>query len=257
MRTITRLALLGTIVSTIATPARAQLTGAIKWADSARVAIEAAAASGDAQRLEGARALVERALTVYPNDPLLLHYQGYALYREASQLVGRQQMAAAAPLVERAAAALEQSEQRRPMPETLALLAMLYGQQIAIDPSKGMTLGMLAGQTMGEAAGMGPNNPRVSLLRGMTALFTPPEYGGGLAIADEHLTRALVQFESDHPAPGLPAWGRAEAHVWLGQVRLRAGDTTRAVAQLREALAVAPDHAWAKSLLASLGRAPK
>jgi tetratricopeptide (TPR) repeat protein len=177
----------------------------LKWADSARVAIETAAIAGDVAQLQNARAMVERALTQFPADPLLLHYDGYALYREASSLVGQQKMAQAAPLLKQAAAALEQSAKKRPMAETSALLAMVYGLEIGADPSQGMSR--------------------------------------------EHLTNAIAFFEKDHPAPGMPAWGRAEAHVWLSQALLRAGDTTRAVAELRQALAIEPNYFWPKTVL--------
>jgi hypothetical protein len=65
-----------------AAPAAAALTGAERWADSARVAIEAAHAHGDRAALGAVRALLGRALVVTPNDALLQHYLGYAQYRE-------------------------------------------------------------------------------------------------------------------------------------------------------------------------------
>src|SRR6476469_2481080 len=69
----------------IAHGANAQaLAGAAKWADSAAREIEAASDAGDAARLRNARTLLDRALTVFPKDALLLHYKGYELYREAS-----------------------------------------------------------------------------------------------------------------------------------------------------------------------------
>jgi tetratricopeptide (TPR) repeat protein len=225
------------------------LAGAAKWADSARVAIEAAQIAGDVDGVRAGGALAERALTLFPDDPLLLHYQGYALYREIAPLVGQQRMHDAAPLIDRAAALLERSAQRRPMAETSALLAMLYGYQIALDPSKGMTLGMLAGQTMAEAMQLGPENPRVWLLHGVSTLFTPEQYGGGVAPATEQLARAVALFDRDHPAPAAPAWGRAEAHVWLGLAYERGGDSTRAAAELRRALDIEPGYAWVRNVL--------
>ena len=65
-----------------------ELTPRDRFADSARREIEAASLSGDIARLQGARAMLERALTAFPNDPLLQHYQGYSLYREATLMQG-------------------------------------------------------------------------------------------------------------------------------------------------------------------------
>ena len=241
--------LLGTAAFLLATTAHAQPASAAKWADSARVAIEASQIAGDMDGVRAARALVERALTLYPNDPLLLHYQGYAIYREASQLVGRGEAKAAVPLLAQGVAALEASAKKRPMAETSALLAVLYGDEIAADPSQAMTLGMLSQQLMGEAEELGPSNPRVWLLRGVSLLFTPEQYGGGVGPATEQLTKAASLFERDQPRPGEPAWGRAEVHLWLGMAYQRGGDSTRAAAEYRAALAVEPGYAWVKNVL--------
>jgi tetratricopeptide (TPR) repeat protein len=240
---------LGISVASSAGAQSKPLAGAAKWADSVRVTVEAAQIAGDVDGVRAARALAERALTLFPNDPTLLHYQGYALYREASSMMGRGQGAAIAPLLAQAIAALEASAKRKPMAETSALLAVLYGNQIALDPSKGMTLGMLSQQLMSEAAGLGPQNPRVWLMRGQSALFTPEAYGGGVGPATEQLAKAIALFERDRPAPGAPAWGRAEAHLWLGQAYQRGGDTTHAAAEYRAALALEPGYAWVKSVL--------
>src|SRR6476469_6410978 len=61
----------------------AALTGASKWADSAAREIDAASDAGDVARLQSAQTLVDRALTAFPNDPMLLYYKAYALYRVA------------------------------------------------------------------------------------------------------------------------------------------------------------------------------
>src|SRR4051812_29316875 len=64
------------------------LTGAAKWADSAARVIDRASIAGNLAGMQGARTLLERALVAFPNDPLLLHYQGYELYLEANILEG-------------------------------------------------------------------------------------------------------------------------------------------------------------------------
>jgi len=50
------------------------LTGTAKWADSANREIEAANGAGDLARLNNISAVLDRVLTVTPNDPLLLYY---------------------------------------------------------------------------------------------------------------------------------------------------------------------------------------
>jgi tetratricopeptide (TPR) repeat protein len=111
----------------------------------------------------------------------------------------------------------------------------------------------MASQASSSAAiTMGPSNPRVWLLRGQGAIFTPPEYGGGLKPAEEQLKRAIELFAKDAPKPGEPSWGRAEAYAWLGQVYEKSGDKAKAAESYKAALAIAPDFGFAKGLAAAL-----
>jgi hypothetical protein len=66
--------------------------------------------------------------------------------------------------------------------------------------------------------------------------------------------RAITLFESDRPAPPAPAWGRAEAFVWLGQILERKGKPEEARAAYARAIAVESDFAWPKRLTEMLGR---
>ena len=257
----TRLALLLTLLA--AAPARAQAPDPARdrWADSARREIEAAVPAGDRARLGAARVLVERALAAFPDDPLLLHYAGYALWRESALLLGAGDQRGARALLEQADALLARSEKRLALPETFALRASVAGQLIGTsrNPIDGMRLGPRSGALMDRAAeGDGARNPRVWLLKGMGALYTPAMFGGGLDRAAAHLQRALELFPADRPAPPAPAWGRADAYVYLGQVEAKRGDRDAARAAYRQALALQPDHAWVKHvLLPALDRAQR
>src|SRR5262245_48606607 len=59
----------------------AQQRTAVQWADSIRSAIDHSVIRAHEQGLKEALALAERALTVFPDDAMLLHYRGYAGYR--------------------------------------------------------------------------------------------------------------------------------------------------------------------------------
>lgn len=231
-----------------------ELVGAARWADSARREIEAANVLGDTARLAAVRVLLERALTAHPADALLLHYQGYAYYREANLRMGRFQQDAG-PLLDGAQRALEASLQGEAMPETLALLSSVLGQKIGSNPIRGMTLGPRSSDLMERAIKLAPDNPRPWLLRGIGAIFTPGLFGGGLDRAEEYLGNALARFAQDSPAPPRPAWGRAETLVWLGQVHARRGRTEDARKAYVEALALEPENAWVREeLLPALDR---
>jgi tetratricopeptide (TPR) repeat protein len=233
------------------------LTGAAGWADSAARLIDKATIANDLPGLRGARSLLDKALIAYPNDALLLHYQGYELYREANLLDGRGGAEAGdVPLVSATALTkLQQSLAAGPIPETHALVAMVMGRIIGLDQTSGPRLGPQIPQEMNAAVQLGPNNPRVWLLRGIQSFYTPLQYGGGLPTAESQLNKAIALFETDNPTPPAPSWGKAEAYVWLGQVFQKQNRIAEARTAYNNALSVQRNYPWVtNSLLPSLDR---
>lgn len=229
-----------------------------RWADSAARAVEAATARNDAGALAGVRAVLGRALALTPNDPLLQHYQGYAAYREAVARLAAGDKAGARRLLDEADGLLDRSGKRMPLAETFALRSAVIGMQIGTgNPASGMWLGPRSNSAMDRAVALGPRNPRVWLLRGVGAFNAPSMWGGGNDKARDYLTRALALFAGDRPAAPMPAWGEAEAHVWMGRTLQRAGDAAGARAAYARALALQPDNAWvSRVLVPSLDAAP-
>lgn len=239
-----------TLAATFHPAGAQQLDQRDRWADSARREIETAVVRGDAERLGAARTLLERALVAFPGDPLLLHYTGYALYREATLLQDPRERARARSLLEQADSALEQSA-AMPMPETHALRSAVLGQLIGVSRSRlaAMRLGPHAAAQMDRALELGPENPRVWLLRGTSAIFTPKLWGGGTERAEQYLRKALALYAADHPAPPMPAWGHADAYAWLGQVYQRQGKRDAARAVYGKALEIQPENQWVRHRL--------
>jgi len=231
------------------------LTGAAKWADSAGRLIDKATIAGDLQGLRNASAVLDQALIAYPNDALLLQYQGYELYREAGLLDGGSgsQAADVGLIAATARTKLQESLAAQPLAETHALLAMIMGRMIGLDQIYSPTLGPQIPQEMNAAVSLGPTNPRVWLLRGIQSFYTPTQYGGGLPVAETQLNRAIELFATDNPTPPAPAWGKAEAYVWLGQVLQKQNRIAEARAAYNKALSVQHDYPWVTySLLPSL-----
>jgi tetratricopeptide (TPR) repeat protein len=231
------------------------LAGAADWADSAARLIDKATFAGDLQGLRSARSLLDKALIAYPDDALLLHYQGYELYREANLLDGLGgSQASDVPLVSATALTkLQQSLAAGPIPETHALIATVMGRIIGLDQTSGPRLGPQIPQEMNAAVQSGPNNPRVWLLRGIQSFYTPLQYGGGLPTAESQLNKAIALFETDNPTPPAPSWGKAEAYVWLGQVLQKQNRIAEARTAYNNALSVQRDYPWVKyTLLPSL-----
>ena len=245
-----RMLLTTIFIAATALPAPAQLSPRDRWADSARTQIEAAYTVGDIDRVRGARALVERALTAFPDDPLLQHYYAYALHREANLLMGRQRAKEEQyrPLLEQADSLLERSAAKLPLAETHALRSSVLGQLIN-NPLRGMILGPRSSSAMDRALELGPRNPRVWLLRGIGAMFTPAMFGGGADKAEEYLRKAITLFADDRPAPPLPAWGHAEAYVWLGQTLHKQKRIDDARAAYAKALELQPENGWVRQVL--------
>ena len=221
---------------------------AARLLDSSRVLIAKAAPIGDVDGLKSAEALLERALTVAPNDPWLLHYLGFALYREATLRMGRYREDVG-PLLERADSILERSTHLAAIPESHALRSGLLGMMIGSSPIKGMTLGPKSGAQMERAIELAPGNPRVWMLRGIGAIHTPSMFGGGLDKSEEYLKKSIDLFVNDKPQSPAPGWGLAEAHAWLGQVYKKQGKLELARAEYQKALALEPNDMWTRTTL--------
>jgi tetratricopeptide (TPR) repeat protein len=210
-----------------------------------------AAAAGDEEALREAIALAERAVTVHPGAALLHHYHGYALYRLAARHGCDEE---ADPrcvwqLLEQAKSALEASAERAPTAETHALLASVYGLMISENPSLGPSLGQRIDGLQADALALDPENPRVWLLKGIGEFFTPEAYGGGVEPALAALERSARAFETDAPVPPRPRWGRADVHLWLGQVHQAKGDADEARRHYERALELEPSNAWVRDHL--------
>jgi tetratricopeptide (TPR) repeat protein len=233
------------------------LTGTAKWADSASREIEAAHAASDLQRLTNAAAILERALTVTPNDRLLLYYRSLAMYRLAAQYMGRTRNDDAKKALEEADMLLEQIETKAPAADALALRGAVVGQLIGLsgNPLSGMTLGPKASGLIERAMELEPNNPRVWLVRGISAMFTPKMFGGGTDKAEQDLRKAAELFATERAVPPAPSWGHADAYIWLGQAMQKDGKIDEARTAYRKALEISPSNAWVKeSLLPSLSK---
>lgn len=221
------------------------LVGAARWADSARRLIDRGAITGDTTALTRGEAVARKALTAFPGDPLLLHYVGYAQYRQAQRLEGDSARARFADAV----TTLEQSAAARPMPETLALIGSAKGSMIGDSMLRGMRLGPQATAAEDRARELGPGNPRVLLVTGISAMFKPSAFGGGDDRAYDRLARALKAFETERVAAPAPSWGHAEAWAWMGQLERKRGRLDAARAAYDRALALEPDYAWVTHVL--------
>lgn len=220
-----------------------------RWADSVSRTIDAATRAGGMPRLEAARRVVARALGAYPDDALLLHYDGFLLYRMITVAGPTLDAATRGAYLDDARAALERSLARRPMAESYLLASEIYSRQIAADPSRGTALGPNMELARARAMAVGARNPRVYLLAGIAALYADSTAGGGVRVAERLLRASLGFFAHDAARPPEPTWGHAEAYAWLGQVFERTGRPKEARAAYARALKLEPDNAWVRDVL--------
>lgn len=216
--------------------------------------LEHAALNDDAEGVKDARAEAMRMLAAAPKSeqaPLLRYTVAYAGWRLAysAKLTAAEQTAM---LADAESQLIQSITANGSFADAHGLLASVYGALMSRNPDLGQTLGASAGETMGRAMSLGRNNPRIAVLRGVSRLNTPPEYGGDAAEAEAQLRRALQLFEKEPPSRPWPNWGRYDAHVWLGQALARRGDVDGARAEYKAALAIAPANGKAKGLLERL-----
>ena len=228
-----------------------QLTGTAKWADSASREIEAANVAGDLNRLTNAAAMLDRVLIAMPNDALLLYYRSLALYRSATVYTGLKKTDEAKRALDEADLLLEQATAKAPTADALALRSSVMGLMIGLsgNPLSGMTLGPKSSDLLDRAKEIEPKNPRVWLISGMSAMFTPKMFGGGTDKAEADLRKAIALFETDRPVTPAPSWGRADAYIWLGQALQKEEKIDDARAAYQKALEIQPGNQWVQRVL--------
>ena len=241
-------------------PIQAQTAGErAHWADSVREAIDAAVSRADADAQQGAAALSQRLLALSPADGLLLHYRGYALFQLAMSATRDSSVGKRRAWLDSADDALRISAEALPLAETHALRASIIGQIIGMshNPFVAMRLGPWSGSEMKRALELGPNNPRVWLIRGMNTMHTPRSFGGGAAAAEEQLKKAATLFASDTARAPRPTWGKADVLIVLGELHLEQRRYAEARVDLEGALALQPENKWVRDkLLPAAMRSP-
>ncbi|NKF52174.1 hypothetical protein G3R49_16540 [Shewanella sp. WXL01] len=172
--------------------------------------------------------------------------QAYANYRLAitANITGQSQLTKTA--LKDARESLEAMNQQQATADSLALLASVYGMVIATDYSQAAILGPQSAVLLEQAQELEPENPRVWLVKAISAFNTPSMYGGGKEKAQTLATQAISYFEQ--PCSDI-CWGHAEAYAWRGLAKQEQGDIAGAQADWQQALQVEADYGWAKFLL--------
>jgi tetratricopeptide (TPR) repeat protein len=178
-------------------------------------------------------------------DPWTHYDLGYALHRRASALLLGDEVPRAKPLLEEAERVTARSQELGGGAAALALRGTVTGQLAgASGMFAAMRLGPRAFKQLDQAILDAPDDPRAALLNGMSRLNAPRAFGGGPARGEPELRRAVRLFGADTATSPRPVWGRVDAHIWLAIALHRLGQQAEARAELQQALALAPGHAW-------------
>ena len=113
----------------------------------------------------------------------------------------------------------------------------------------GMRRGPRADKAYKKARELAPDNPRVAMHQGVSRLFRPKMFGGGLDKAEAELTEALALFKKEPAEKAWPNGGHAEILGWMGQVMFRKGEMDRAREYYEQALEIEPNYHWVLEVL--------
>ena len=213
--------------------------------------LEKAVLSEDAAGIKDARIACLRLLDAGPpadRAPLIRYTIAYAAWRLAFNpgVSAKEQDELVADGVTQLNQAIKANDK---FAEAHGLLSSLYGAQIAKNFELGPTLGQAAGESIGRAVDLEPNNPRLVLMHGMAIFNTPAEFGGSTKEGEALFRRALQLFDKEPADKPWPNWGRFDAHLWLGQALARRGDNAGARAEYAAALEIGPDSNWVRLVL--------
>jgi len=129
--------------------------------------------------------------------------------------------------------------------EAKALLASVYGLQLAYSPWKGMFLGPKSSNLMEKALKENPSSPLIWKLYGNSKYHTPEAYGGSVDEAIRAYEKAIALYEID-PAKKQNNWFYIDAMAFLGQAYTRKEQASKAIVVYEKAIEVEPSFNWIK-----------
>lgn len=135
--------------------------------------------------------------------------------------------------------------------EAKAVLSSVYGLVMAYSPMKGMLYGSKSSSLVAAAKKIAPDSPLVQKLYASSMLFTPEMFGGNPKEAVTSYEKSIELYEKGNLENN---WLYIDALVGLAMSYKKTERESDAKAILEKALEIEPEHGWAKSELASLGK---
>jgi len=181
------------------------------YADMLGATITELMSTGEPAPLQESISKLERAAAVVPTDWLPRYYQAYG--RTVLSFVSKESADARDKVLDQAEAALAQARKLGgDESELLVLQAYIYQGRLSISPmSRSMKYAGMVGETLAQAKGLNPANPRTYLVQANNVYFTPKMFGGGPDVAKPMYEEAKARFAAFQPATVLaPSWGQRQ-----------------------------------------------
>jgi tetratricopeptide (TPR) repeat protein len=199
----------------------------------------------DEAKMQESLAQFQRLLHLEKEEWLIRFYIAFADYRLGTFYMEKDKKKAGKFLNDALNQLKKSQKQNDSFTESYALMSSCYGFKTGLAPWKGMILGPRAGLAIGKAESLGPENPRVWLLKGIGSRYTPKAFGGGKKTALEELNKAIELYEQEKPRdPILPQWGHDEAYAWVGIILKQQGHLQEAKKAFEKGLEVNPHNGW-------------
>ncbi|MBB1295556.1 MULTISPECIES: hypothetical protein [unclassified Pseudoalteromonas] len=134
--------------------------------------------------------------------------------------------------------------------EAHVLTAACSNAMIRYQPEQTMALSLKSRNALDAATKIDSQNPRLLFIKGTSAVYIPPQFGGGIDEASQLFTRAITYFRTQNSTEGkqLPKWGFDEAYLWLGMLKSLSGEQGDAISALTKSLEIS-DNIWVKNTL--------
>ncbi len=207
--------------------------------------LDAAANARDADGLVEARTIFE---SVPKDDSLAVwaHYYAGTASNDLAYMLGESGAAETGEVAGHINNAIKHLETAVKLDSELAdvwgLLAISYVYKISVRPLKAISLSRRYKRAMDKAIELGPNNPRVKLIKAMIDYELPGIVGGDKSLAEKLINEAILIFENEViDDPFLPKWGYDQAYLRLAIVYMDRGDLPEARIALERALELNPD----------------
>lgn len=146
----------------------------------------------------------------------------YAAYCQVMITLSQKDPAQVDALADKALQNITAAENLQPKnDEILCVKSLIATSRISVDPqSRGMKYGMEAATLLAQAKQINPENPRIYLLQGQSAFYTPEQFGGSKTKAKELFELALQKYAAFKPASSIaPHWGEDHTKEMLAQCK--------------------------------------